>query len=192
MMARALDDARYRSPRHLQRQIAMLVGVGELLMRGIAVPDDMRKAAFGRPRGALKFVLVVADLADELARFDRYERRALSRRKAAVAAFDAARARHGTPVLMELPAMGALPNQEKSQRAAPSARRWRNKATRRDPGWRNKAAAASGHADKAQSWTEGPMAEVSYREATSDVCQLLDIDWPLRLELPRDGPQAQS
>ena len=32
-----------------------------MLMRGIAVPDDMRKAAFGRPRGALKFALVVAD-----------------------------------------------------------------------------------------------------------------------------------
>ena len=52
MMTRALDNPRYRSPRYLRRQIAMLVAVGELLVRGIAVPDDMRKAAFGRPRGA--------------------------------------------------------------------------------------------------------------------------------------------
>jgi hypothetical protein len=89
MMTRALDNPRYRSPRYLRRQIAMLVAVGELLVRGIAVPDDMRKAAFGRPRGALKFALVVADLAAQLARFKRYERRALSRRKAAVRAFDA-------------------------------------------------------------------------------------------------------
>jgi hypothetical protein len=62
MMARALDNPRYRSPRYLRRQIAMLVAVGELLIRGIAVPDDMRKAAFGRPQGALKFALVITDL----------------------------------------------------------------------------------------------------------------------------------
>jgi hypothetical protein len=121
MMTRALDNPRYRSPRYLRRQIAMLVAVGELLVRGIAVPDDMRKAAFGRPRGVLKFALVIADLAHELARFDRYERRALSRRKAAVAAFDAACAGEDAPVLIELSAIASPPDQE--------ARRWRNKAT---------------------------------------------------------------
>jgi hypothetical protein len=85
----------------------MLAAVGELLMRGIAVPDDMRKAAFGRPQGALKFALVITDLAAQLARFDRYERRALSRRRAAVAAFDAACAGQGMPLLIELPAMAS-------------------------------------------------------------------------------------
>jgi hypothetical protein len=99
----------------------MLAAVGELLIRGIAVPDDMRKAAFGRPQGALKFALVIADLAAQLTRFERYERRALSRRKAAVAAFDAACAGHGTPVLIELPATAAPPVQD--------ARSWRNKAS---------------------------------------------------------------
>jgi hypothetical protein len=121
MMTRALDNPRYRSPRYLRRQIAMLTAVGKLLVRGIAVPDDMRKAAFGRPRGVLKFALVIADLAHELARFDRYERRALSRRKAAVAAFDAACAGEDAPVLIELSAIASPPDQE--------ARRWRNKAT---------------------------------------------------------------
>jgi hypothetical protein len=126
ILVRALDNPRYRSPRHLKRQIAMLAGVGELLTRGIAVPDDMRKAAFGRPQGALKFALVITDLAAQLARFDRYERRALSRRKAAVAAFDAACAGRGTPVLIELPAMASPPDRE--------ARCWRNKATAGAPG----------------------------------------------------------
>jgi hypothetical protein len=125
MMTRALDNPRYRSPRHLRRQIAMLAAVGELLIRGIAVPDDMRKAAFGRPQGALKFALVITDLATQLARFDRYERRALSRRKAAVAAFDAA-CTQGAPVLIELPAIASPPNQE--------ARRRRNKAIAATPG----------------------------------------------------------
>jgi len=106
ILTRALDNPRYRSPRYLRRQIAMLVAVGELLVRGIAVPDAMRKAAFGRPRGAPKFALVIADLAHELARFERYERRALSRRKAAVAAFDAACAGQGS-ALIELPATAA-------------------------------------------------------------------------------------
>jgi hypothetical protein len=135
ILVRALDNPRYRSPRYLKRQIAMLAAVGELLMRGIAVPDDMRKAAFGRPQGALKFALVITDLAAQLARFDRYERRALSRRRAAVAAFDAA-CTQGAPVLIELPAMAAPPDQE--------ARRWRNKAIDPGPGWRNKATAPSG------------------------------------------------
>jgi hypothetical protein len=169
MMTRALDNPRYRSPRYLRRQIAMLVAVGELLVRGIAVPDDMRKAAFGRPQGALKFALVIADLAHELARFERYERRALSRRKATVAAFDAARARQGAPALIELPAIQAPPDQE--------ARCWRNKAT---------ATAASDPAGTVRAWGDRPM--VSYREAAFYVCQPLDIDRPLRLDLPRDGP----
>jgi hypothetical protein len=208
MMTRALDNPRYRSPRYLRRQIAMLVAVGELLVRGIAVPDDMRKAAFGRPQGALKFALVIADLAHELARFERYERRALSRRKATVAAFDAARARQGAPALIELPAIQAPPDQE--------ARCWRNKATAGAPGgipspacgggrrdatpcaivlpdqearcWRNKATAtaASDPAGTVRAWGDRPM--VSYREAAFYVCQPLDIDRPLRLDLPRDGP----
>jgi hypothetical protein len=208
MMTRALDNPRYRSPRYLRRQIAMLVAVGELLVRGIAVPDDMRKAAFGRPQGALKFALVIADLAHELARFERYERRALSRRKAAVAAFDAACAGQGAPALIELPAIQAPPDQE--------ARCWRNKATAGAPGgipspacgggrrdatpcaivlpdqearcWRNKATAtaASDPAGTVRAWGDRPM--VSYREAAFYVCQPLDIDRPLRLDLPRDGP----
>jgi hypothetical protein len=120
ILVRPLDNPRYRSPRYLRRQIAMLAAVGELLIRGIAVPDDMRKAAFGRPQGALKFALVIADLAAQLARFDRYERRALSRRKAAVAAFDAACAGQGS-ALIELPAMQAPPDRK--------ARCWQNKAT---------------------------------------------------------------
>jgi hypothetical protein len=191
MMSRALDNPRYRSPRYLRRQIAMLVAVGELLVRGIAVPDDMRKAAFGRPRGVLKFALVIADLAHELARFDRYERRALSRRKTAVAAFDAACAGEGVPVLIELP-MASPPAREVRQHAAGSERRWRNKATDPAPGWRNKATATAPNAPAGgvRAWGDRPT--VSDREAASYVCQTLDIDRPLRLDLPRDGPPNQQ
>ena len=141
MIAGALADPRYRSPRNLRRHIAMLGGVVDLLTRGLPVPDDMRKAAFGRPRGALKFALILADLADQLAKLDRYERRALSRRKAAVQDFDAARAGRSSGALIVLPGSGpqergertAPPDDAARQRAARSVRRWRNKATAAPP-----------------------------------------------------------
>jgi hypothetical protein len=193
MMARALDNPRYRSPRHLRRQIAMLIGVGNLLMRGIAVPGDMAKAALPRPKGAVKFALVITDLAGELAKFERYERRALSRRKAAVREFDAARAGRGTAILIELPAIGRAPDEEARQRAARALARRRNKATEAPPpAAQNKATADPPSPPKSKipppPWGDRPMSQVSYREAGSYICQLLDIDWPLRLDRARDGP----
>jgi hypothetical protein len=44
-----------------------------------------------KPQGAEKLALILSDASAELARMDRYERRALWRRKLAIREFDAAR-----------------------------------------------------------------------------------------------------
>jgi hypothetical protein len=52
----------------------------------------MRDAIEAKPQGAEKLALILSDASAELARMDRYERRALWRRKFAIREFDAAQA----------------------------------------------------------------------------------------------------
>lgn len=52
--------------------------------------------AKSRPEGPQKFAAILSDMTKQLAAMDRYERRALARRKFAISAFDEARARAAT------------------------------------------------------------------------------------------------
>jgi hypothetical protein len=104
LIARAFANPRYRPAKWLHAWIRLLTKAGELLVQGIALPQDMRDAIAKRPQGAEKLALILADEAPRLAKLDRYERRALSRRKFAIRAFDAAeveRARRRAPILAE-------------------------------------------------------------------------------------------
>jgi hypothetical protein len=90
MLARALDNPNYRSWRGNRARIEMLGQVVELRRLGIPLPDEMVQAFHFRHQDVEKFALILADCVGELAAFDRYERRALSRRKFAIRAFDEA------------------------------------------------------------------------------------------------------
>ena len=70
--------------------IARLSQAGEMLARGEPIPPAMAHAILHRPQGAAKYAVILAELGTELAAMDGYERRALSRRKFAIRAFDAA------------------------------------------------------------------------------------------------------
>jgi hypothetical protein len=70
--------------------IALLSEAGEMRARGDPIPPAMAHDMLHRPQGAAKYAVILAELGAQLAAMDRYERRALSRRKFAIRAFDEA------------------------------------------------------------------------------------------------------
>jgi hypothetical protein len=108
LLARALADPNYRSSARLGARITLLRRTGEMLHLGVPVAPELRDAILSRPQGPRKFVLILADLAGELAAMDRYERRARSRRKFAIRAFDAARSSPSPCLRGEIP-VSSLP-----------------------------------------------------------------------------------
>jgi len=89
-LTRTLADPYYDSRANARKKVAML---GRLLGKN---PPDVSldalvKFVTSTPEGAQKLATIVAEEAKQLLAMDRYERRALSRRKFAIRAFDAAR-----------------------------------------------------------------------------------------------------
>jgi hypothetical protein len=92
LISRAFSNPHFRPGKGLHAWIRQLAKAGAYIKQGLALPRDMRDAIEVKPQGAEKLALILSDASAELARMDRYERRALWRRKFAIREFDAARA----------------------------------------------------------------------------------------------------
>jgi len=71
------------------RRARALIRIDKLLDKQLPIPSELRQLV-ERPEESEKFSLFTSNVARSLAAMDRYERRALSRRKAAIRAFDEA------------------------------------------------------------------------------------------------------
>jgi hypothetical protein len=91
LVAGDFADPHFRTSRGLMARIAMLSQAGDMLNRGEPVPPATAQAILHRPQGADKYALILAEASAELIAMDRYERRALSRRKFAIRAYENAR-----------------------------------------------------------------------------------------------------
>jgi hypothetical protein len=88
-LSRALADPDYDTQANKRKTGAVLLG---LLRQDILMAADfLESVETSRPEGLDKFAIIISEEAKYLEAIDRYERRALSRRKFAIRAFDAAR-----------------------------------------------------------------------------------------------------
>src|SRR5262245_18665176 len=97
IISRALGDPNYDSLANEKKRSAIAMRMFLIRDRTGRVPRIFRAAKrrflWSRPEGPQKFTTILSDMSKRLAAVDRYERRALARRKFAIRAFDAARAR---------------------------------------------------------------------------------------------------
>ena len=98
LLSRDLNDPEYR-PKEFFRAVEEIVKIACGCLRQFGpeavLPPEVAQHAddilYWKPQGAEKFAYILSDLASKLAAIDRYERRALSRRKFAIRDFDAER-----------------------------------------------------------------------------------------------------
>ena len=88
LLTRALSDPDYESLARMRKKHALFRRCARV---DAPMPYEVVEFLLSKPEGPFKFALILSDNAHQLLAMDRYERRALSRRKFAIRAFDAAR-----------------------------------------------------------------------------------------------------
>jgi hypothetical protein len=93
MLSAVLDDPNYQPAADSKVNAKILTEVRKELGPEVPIPQWIMRVLRPRPEGVNKFAAILADFGERLAVMERYERRALSRRKFAIRAFDIARTR---------------------------------------------------------------------------------------------------
>jgi len=89
ILSQALTDPDYESEAMPRKKSALVLQCLQRLGPSAPMPDNVMEFLSSKPEGPNKFATILADKALRLLALDRYERRALSRRKFAIRAFDA-------------------------------------------------------------------------------------------------------
>jgi hypothetical protein len=92
-IASALSDPNFDSCSNWNKKTVIALRIIRRCCRHEEIPDEEVRFLDSKPEGPDKFAAILADVAYRLRALDRYERRALSRRKFAIRAFDARRTR---------------------------------------------------------------------------------------------------
>jgi hypothetical protein len=91
LFSQALSDPDYESEVMLRKKSALAIRYAQHFGPSTPMPENVMKFLDSKSEGPHKFATILADKTRQLFALDRYERRALSRRKFAIRAFDAAR-----------------------------------------------------------------------------------------------------
>ena len=91
LFSQTLSDPDYESEAMHRKKSALVIRYARRFDLRMPMPDNVMEFLNSKPEGPYKLATILADKTRQLLALDRYERRALSRRKFAIRAFDAAR-----------------------------------------------------------------------------------------------------